>query len=240
MDDDLTNFLEQRLEQLLRAQRLGILPPGDDYEIARIGDTLACRLPGMKEHMRVRVPRCVLLSALPGAGKTTLSMTLAAHGIVRLCPDEEMFRRHGQYGVDFPRGAFKVRERPVLDDLAAELHELLTAGKDIVFDHGLWTPEERLQWRTLVTEAGAEPLMLYMPVPHHERWNRIKARNAKAHVDANSISFSEEDLLRYAGRFIPPVNGEPHVVYDGHPESVLRALGYDDTPAAAPRPRRAG
>ncbi|GAA3301087.1 hypothetical protein GCM10020295_43470 [Streptomyces cinereospinus] len=44
------------------------------------------------------------MAGLPGSGKTTLSRALTACGFVRLCPDEEMFRRHGVYGVDFPAG----------------------------------------------------------------------------------------------------------------------------------------
>lgn len=47
-------------------------------------------------------PLCVLMAGLPGSGKTTLSRALTDRGFVRLCPDEEMFRRHGVYGVDFP------------------------------------------------------------------------------------------------------------------------------------------
>ncbi|WP_442480671.1 AAA family ATPase [Streptomyces kutzneri] len=35
---------------------------------------------------------------LPGSGKTTPSRALTNRGFVRLCPDEEMFRRHGVLG----------------------------------------------------------------------------------------------------------------------------------------------
>lgn len=174
--------------------------------------------------MRAHVPRCVLMSAMPGAGKTHLAKALEERGFTRLCPDEEMFRRYGRYGYDFPRGEFKVREAPVLKDLAVELRELLVAGEDVVFDHGWWTPKERTEWRTLVIQAGGEPLMVYLPTSHDVRWGRIQKRNANAHTDANSIEFSESDLIRYAERFIPPGDDEPHLVYDGATETVLSAL----------------
>ncbi|MFE7958674.1 AAA family ATPase [Streptomyces sp. NPDC057413] len=224
VDDTLTHRLEHRLGALLAARRFGDREACELHETETIQDALAQRLPDMSQDRTARAPRCVLMSAMPGAGKTHLARLLVRHGLTRLCPDEEMWRRYGHYGRDFPRGEFRVRERPVLDDLAVEVKKLLAKGRDVVFDHGFWTPEERAEWRTLVTEAGGFPLLVYLPVPHEVRWARIKERNQRATVDANAIEFSEEDLMRFAGRFHPPTADEPHIVYNGQPESVLAEL----------------
>lgn len=164
------------------------------------------------------------MAGLPGSGKTTLSRALTDRGFVRLCPDEEMYRRHGVYGVDFPRGTFPVLERPVLEDVAVELRELLQAGRDVVVDHGFWTPDDRALWRTIATDAGATPLLVYLEASHDELWSRINKRNEFHADDPNSIYFSESDLQRYRARFVPPGANETHLTYHGDPAAVISAL----------------
>lgn len=148
MDDTLAKVLEDRLGALLAARRAGTITLEGEAEMAAISQTMTRPMPP-------RPPFCVLMAGLPVSGKTTLSRVLTDRGFARLCPDEEMFRRHGAYGVDFPRGVFPTLERPVLEDVAAELREQLKAGHDVVVDHGFWTPEDRTKWRAIATEAGA-------------------------------------------------------------------------------------
>ncbi|MGW2471865.1 AAA family ATPase [Streptomyces sp. NPDC001665] len=180
----------------------------------------------MTQPTPTRPPFCVLMAGLPGSGKTTLSRALTDRGFIRLCPDEEMFRRHGVYGVDFPRGVFPTLERPVLEDVAADLRAQLKAGHDVVVDHGFWTPEDRAKWQAIATDADAVPVLVYLAATHDELWARISKRNEFHANDPNAIYFAESDLQRYRTRFVPPTPEEPHLLYAGDPADVLMALQH--------------
>ncbi|MFI6037505.1 AAA family ATPase [Streptomyces sp. NPDC051315] len=218
IDDTLLSVLEDRMGTLLTARRTGRLSPEAKAEISVISQTLTKPMP-------THPPFCVLMAGLPGSGKTTLSRALTDRSFVRLCPDEEMYRRHGVYGVDFPRGTFPTLERPVLEDVAVELRQLLQSGHDVVVDHGFWTPDDRARWRAIARNAGATPVLVYLEASHDELWARISKRNEAHAHDPNSIYFSESDLRRYRTRFVPPQSDEPHLTYNGDPADVIAALG---------------
>ncbi|MYX95674.1 AAA family ATPase [Streptomyces sp. SID486] len=215
--DTLASVLEERLGSLLTARRAGASTVEAEAEIDLISQTMTRPMPS-------RPPFCVLMAGLPGSGKTTLSRALTDRGFIRLCPDEEMYRRHGVYGVDFPRGTFPTLERPVLEDVALELAEHLKAGHNVVVDHGFWTPADRAKWRRIATDAGAVPVLVYLAASHDELWERVSKRNEFHADDPNSIYFSESDLQRYRNRFFPPEADEPHLLYRGDAAAVIAAM----------------
>ncbi|MFJ2568241.1 AAA family ATPase [Streptomyces sp. NPDC087568] len=221
LDDTLAHVVENSLGSLLRAQLLGTLSPHRKTEITHIMRTLSGR-PGPA--------RLVLMAGLQGSRKTTIARALESRGFLRFSPDERVFEVHGHYGRDFPRGEYRVREQPILEEIAAEVQSALGSGRDVVVDHGFWTADERKLWRAIGEEVGAAVTLVHLPGTHEERWERIKERNQQTYADPNAMWFSEDDLRRHAARFEPPRPDEPHVTYTGDLEPVLRALQCSDTP----------
>lgn len=80
-------------------------------------------------------PVVYLLCGLTGSGKTTYARQLEAGGAVRLSVDEEVYARHGRYGVDYPMSEYFEREGPVVDELPRRLAELVESGHDV---EGAW------------------------------------------------------------------------------------------------------
>lgn len=164
-------------------------------------------------------PLAVLLCGITGSGKTVLAQALAERGLTRLSVDEEVHRRHGRYGIDYPEHEYFDREAPVVDDIRAQLIQHLTAGTSVVLDHGLWLRKDRDAWRQIIENAGGTARLVYLPVDKTELLRRLTERNQRE--DANALTVTPEALDDFFARFDPPDPDEHAVVYTGDPRTVL-------------------
>ncbi|WP_052314448.1 AAA family ATPase [Nocardia thailandica] len=166
-------------------------------------------------------PLAVLLCGITGSGKTVLATALADQGLTRLSVDEEVHRRHGRYGIDYPEREYFQREAPVVDDIRNQVIEHLRAGTSVVLDHGLWLRKDRDVWREVIDNAGGTPRLVYLPVDKPELLRRLAERNQRE--DANALTVTPEALDDFFARFDPPTDDENAVIYTGgDPAAVLR------------------
>lgn len=163
-------------------------------------------------------PRVYLLAGLTGSGKTTFTQTLEAAGVVRLSVDEEVFARHGRYGIDYPDHEYPARERPIVQEIRQRMVELIQAGRSIVLDYGLWRRSEREDYKRLVERAGGRWQLLYFRVERDELLRRLTERNRRQ--DPNALTVTTAALNEFIDRFEPPVDeGEEIIQPDPHPQA---------------------
>ena len=164
-------------------------------------------------------PVVYLLCGLTGSGKTTYAKRLEAGGAVRLSVDEEVYARHGQYGVDYPMDEYFERERPVVEELRRRLVELVESGRDVVLDYGLWRRSDRDAYKRLVEAHGGRWRLLYLKVDQEVLARRLAERNRRE--DANALAVTPSALEDFIARFDEPVDEAEELVDIG---------GFSDTP----------
>ncbi|MFJ6695582.1 AAA family ATPase [Streptomyces sp. NPDC091272] len=166
------------------------------------------------------MPLAVLLIGITGSGKTTLAKALAERGFTRLSVDEEVHRLHGRYGIDYPEHTYFEHERPAVETIRQQLAAELTAGHDVVLDHGLWTRADRTAWQTTARRASGQPVMVYLPADHDELLTRLNERNRRE--DANALTVTPEALDDFFARFEPPADDEMTVTYTGDLDAIIK------------------
>ncbi|MFE1874973.1 AAA family ATPase [Streptomyces sp. NPDC059496] len=140
---------------------------------------------------------------LTGSGKTTYDQhVLEPAGAVRLSVDEEVFTRHGRYGIDYPEDGYFERKIPVLAELHEQLTGLVAEGCDVVWDHELWQRQDRKAMKELVEAAGGRWRPLYFPVGREELLRRLAERNGRG--DANALMVTPQALDDFIARFEEP------------------------------------
>ncbi len=146
--------------------------------------------------------RLILTCGLPGSGKTTLAVRLAAErGAVRLTKDEWQ-RALGSSPWDRDVGERLERE------LWRHAQDLLRLGVSVILDFGLWARAERDELRVAARELGVGVELHYLDVPLDELWRRVDARNSappwesepisRAHLDEWYVGFQPPDAAEFA------------------------------------------
>jgi predicted kinase len=152
-------------------------------------------------------PLVVMMCGVAGSGKTTFSQQLEKKGFVRLSIDEEIWATHGRWGIDFPMDKFEEYRRDAENKLRQLLIQLIHDKQQVVIDFSFWDRSRRIEYKTLIEEAGGKWMLIYLKVQPDELRKRLKLRNKR--FDANSFPISEERLASYLNGFeVPKDEGE--------------------------------
>lgn len=133
-----------------------------------------------------------VLVGLPGAGKTTAAVRLAAeHGALRLTPDEWLIPLFGKANEPASRDTMEGR-------LVTVALEVLQLGVSAVVDFGCWSREERAALHWLTEQVSADFELVYLPVDAPTQARRIAQRWAEAPGRTYPVSETELAVAREA------------------------------------------
>ncbi|MEZ0223995.1 MAG: AAA family ATPase [Alphaproteobacteria bacterium] len=142
------------------------------------------------------MPKLFLLCGLPGSGKTTRAKEIERDAsALRLTPDDWMHRLHFD-GYD---ETARARVEALQWDVAARALQL---GMNVVLDFGLWSKQERDDFRAHAKALGAETELRFLDVPRYELLRRLKVRNAAS--PPGTFPVEEAHLDEWSGIFQPP------------------------------------
>jgi predicted kinase len=148
-------------------------------------------------------PAVVLTCGIAGSGKTTYAQRLEREGYVRLSVDEEIWRRFGRYGVDYPGDRYPVLQRRTEDALRQSLVRLVGQGRNVVVDLSLRRRSLRDEYKALVESAGGRWRLVYLRASPELLRQRLAARNDRRDANA-AFPITGEILQRYLAGFEEP------------------------------------
>jgi predicted kinase len=162
----------------------------------------ACEHPSVQPD---RGGRLIVITGLPGSGKTTLATELAAAlSAVRLCPDDWMTAA----GIDLWAADIRARIESFQLDIALDL---LRARRTVVIEWGVWAREERDALRDAARSVGALVELRHTSAPIEELWTRIVTRDREGKWGSRSITRTE--LEQWWAQYEEPT-AEEFATYD--------------------------
>ena len=178
-----------------------IQPRGYDKNVRSEHMPAHAKVPPVSESTaNVEKARLVVITGLPGSGKTSLAVRLAASmDAVRMCPDDWM----KVSGIDLWDAEVRSRIEQLQLDLTLEL---LARGRDVIIEWGVWTRQERDHLRDAAREVGAAVELRYVTAPIDELWRRIVQRDVEGRWGSRSITRAE--LEEWWRIYEPPTDGE--------------------------------
>ena len=151
-----------------------------------------------------------ILCGLPGSGKSTYAQKFVNKGLIKLSPDEEVYRQYGRAGVDYPQQEYVERYKEILAKLEERIPELLMQKRSFVLDYGYWRRAHREKHKKLIESHGAQWKLIYFKADPALLADRINKRNMRS--DASAFPITKDMLRSFIKRFDEPYLEDEFVI----------------------------
>ena len=134
-----------------------------------------------------------LLCGLPGSGKTTYAKKIVdEQGALSLSIDDEMIKRYGVAGIDYPTEKRNEYKTSVMEIIKSKIVEDIRNGQSVVLDFGVRKKMDREYFRDLVESNGAEMQLIYLKASRALLLERL---NRRADIEKGNNFIVTPDML---------------------------------------------